>query len=285
MEGTKVSVRILADSTCDLPKELAEQYGITIIPLRVVEGNNTYLDGIDITADEVLRQCEKEGKKFGTTAVNTEEYLSIYRPIREAGDEIVHFTISSEMSSCYQNAVLAGKELGGVYVIDSRNLSTGIAQLAIDAALMAREGKSGQEIFDILEEKKKKLDVSFVLDTLVYLARGGRCSAVAAFGANLLQLKPCIEVKDGKMGVGKKYRGKLDKSIVHYIHDKLADVDSLDLTRIFCTDSGVSDEIYAQAEAAIRECAPFKEIIHTRAGCTVSSHCGPNTLGILFYRK
>ena len=143
----------------------------------------------------------------------------------------------------------------------------------------------GQTARMILEEKKKRLDVSFVLDTLTYLARGGRCSAVAAFGANLMQLKPCIEVKDGKMGVGKKYRGKLDKCIVRYIHDKLADVDTLDMTRIFCTDSGVSDEIYAQAEAAIRECAPFKEIIHTRAGCTVSSHCGPNTLGILFYRK
>ncbi len=280
-----MSVRVFADSTCDLPKELAEQYDITIAPLFVIEGGKMYRDGIDITADQVLEQCEKQGKKFSTTAVNVDEYRKLFKSTVEAGNEIIHFTISSEMSSCYQNAVNAASELSGVYVIDSQNLSTGIAQLALDAAIMAREGKSGREIFDILEEKKKRLDVSFVLDTLTYLARGGRCSAVAAFGANLMQLKPCIEVKDGKMGVGKKYRGKLDKCIVRYIHDKLADVDTLDMTRIFCTDSGVSDEIYAQAEAAIRECAPFKEIIHTRAGCTVSSHCGPNTLGILFYRK
>ena len=189
------------------------------------------------------------------------------------------------MSSCYQNACLAAQEVGGVYVVDSRSLSSGIALLALDAAEMAEEGKTAEEIFRALEEKKHRLDVSFVLETLEYLSRGGRCSSLAAFGANLMQIRPCIEVKAGKMGVGKKYRGQLTRCMLKYIRERLADADTLDLKRIFYTDSGLDEETYRQIEETIRECAPFAEIIHGDAGCTISNHCGPHCMGILFYRK
>ena len=189
------------------------------------------------------------------------------------------------MSSCYQNACIAAEEFQNVYVIDSRNLSTGIGHLVLDAAEMAAEGKDPKEIVDILNERKKKLDVSFVIDTLKYLALGGRCSSVVALGANLLNLKPTIIVKDGKMVVGKKYRMSLDRALLRYVIDQLGDLDTVDTRRIFVTDSGISDERWQSVEKLLKETLPFEKIYHTRAGCTVSNHCGPNTLGILFYRK
>ena len=189
------------------------------------------------------------------------------------------------MSSCYQNACLAAQDFENVYIVDSRTLSTGIGHLVLDACILRDEGKSAKEIFEILEERKKKLDVSFVLDTLRYLALGGRCNALLAFGANLLNIKPSIQVKEGKMGVDQKYRCSFQRAVVRYVNDKLADHDSLDLKRIFITDSGVPDEVFEAAKEAVLKNAPFAEIHHTRAGCTVSSHCGPNCIGILFYRK
>ena len=189
------------------------------------------------------------------------------------------------MSSCYQNACLAAEGFENVYIVDSRTLSTGIGHLVLDACDLRDEGKTAKEIFDILEERKAKLDVSFVLDTLRYLALGGRCNSLLAFGANLLNIKPSIQVKDGKMGVANKYRCSFERAVVRYVNDKLADRDSLNLKRIFITDSGSSDEIRNAVEAAVLKNAPFAEVIHTRAGCTVSSHCGPNCIGILFYRN
>ena len=198
---------------------------------------------------------------------------------------MIHFTISSEMSSCFQNASLAASELDQVYVIDAENLSTGIGQLVLEAAIMARQGVAAEDIADHLNQLKKKLDVSFVLDTLEYLYKGGRCSGVAALGANLLSLKPCIEVADGKMRVGKKYRGNLEKCIEKYIRDRLADVDSLDLRRIFITHSNMDQAIVDRMQKVVEDCAPFQEILQTKAGCTISCHCGPNCIGILFFRK
>ena len=191
------------------------------------------------------------------------------------------------MSSCYQNACLAAEGFENVYIVDSRTLSTGIGHLVLDACILRDEGKTAKEIFDVLEERKMKLDVSFVLDTLRYLALGGRCNSLLAFGANLLNLKPSIQVNavSGKMGVDKKYRCSLERAVVRYVNDKLADRDSLNLKRIFITDSGVNDEIFNAVKDAVLRNAPFAEVYHTRAGCTVSSQCGPNCIGILFYRK
>ncbi len=280
-----MKIKITSDSTCDLSHELVEKNNIKIIPLSITYGEETYKDGVDITPDDMFRRVEAGGGIGSTAAVNVQEYLDIFTELLKEYDAIIHFTISSDMSSCYQNACIAAEGLKNVYIIDSMNLSTGIGHLVLNAAELAAEGRSAEEIYNILLKKREKLDVSFVLSTLEYLSKGGRCSAVAAFGANLLKIRPCIEVKNGKMGVGKKYRGNFDKCLLQYIQDKLEDPASLDTKRIFVTDSGVEEETWLAVRSAILDIAPFEEIIHTRAGCTVSNHCGPGTLGILFYRK
>jgi len=209
MTEAEKRIRITSDSTCDLSKSLLTSQGIAVIPLYVVKDGVSYADGIQITPDEIFDHVKAGGTLCTTAAVNVADYIDFFTRIKESCEEIVHFTISSEMSSCYKNACIAAEEVGGVYVIDSRTLSSGIGHLVLDAAQLAQEGKNGVEIFNIIEARKSKLNVSFILDTLDYLRKGGRCSAVAALGANLLHLKPCIEVREGKMGVAKKYRGKL----------------------------------------------------------------------------
>lgn len=280
-----MKIKITSDSTCDLSNELIEKNNIRIIPLAITYGAESYKDGVDITPDDIFRRVESGGGIGSTAAVNVQEYVDIFTELLKDYDAIIHFTISSDMSSCYQNACIAAQNLSNVYVIDSLNLSTGIGHLVLDAAELAGEGKQPEEIVRIIENKREKLDVSFVLSTLEYLSKGGRCSAVAAFGANLLKIRPCIEVKNGKMGVGKKYRGSFEKCLTQYVQDKLENKDSLDLKRIFITDSGVPEEVRLAVREQVLSIAPFEEVIHTRAGCTVSNHCGPGTLGILFYRK
>ena len=224
--------------------------------------------------------------QIATAAVSIADYLDFFGEELKDHDQIVHFTISSDMSACFQNACDAAQEFPGrVFVVDSRNLSTGIGHLVIDGALLAREGKSGEEIKAILDERREKLNVSFVIDTLDYLRKGGRCSTVAALGANLLKLKPCIEVHEGKMSVAKKYRGTLAKAIESYVTDRIKDHDDFDTKRVFITDSGVDMEIVETVEKLLREYGGFEEIHHTLAGSTISGHCGPGCLGILYYNK
>lgn len=280
-----MKVKITADSTCDLTPELIERYNITITPLTVSCDGKNYRDGVEIDPDTLFAITEATGGVAATAAVNVQQYTDVFSELLKEYDEIVHFTISSAMSGCYQNACIAAAELGHIYPVDSENLSTGIGHLVLDACLLAEEGKSGAEIQRILNERRKKLDVSFVISTLEYLRRGGRCSTVAALGANLLKLHPCILVQNGKMTVGKKYRGNMQNCLVQYVKDKLAEPETVDTRRIFITDSGFDEETRALVEETVRACAPFEEVIHTRAGCTVSCHCGPGTLGILFYRK
>lgn len=279
-------IRISADSTCDLSKELLEKYDVAITPLYIRLGEKDLKDSIEVTRDDIFSYVERTKSIPKTAAVNVGDYVDFFTKVKEEGyDGIVHFTISADMSSCYQNACLAAGTFENVYIVDSRTLSTGIGHLVLDACELRDEGKTAKEIFDILEERKQKLDVSFVLDTLRYLALGGRCNSLLAFGANILNIKPSIQVKEGKMGVDKKYRCSFERAVVRYINDKLADHDSLNLKRIFITDSGCSDEVRNAAEETVLKNAPFAEVIHTRAGCTISSHCGPNCIGILFYRK
>ncbi len=280
-----MNIKVTADSTCDLTPELVKRYGVTITPLHVTCGEDSFLDGVDITPDELYEKIRAAGKLGATAAVNVQEYIDVFSRLRQSCDAVVHFTISAQMSACYQNACIAAAEVGNVYVVDSKNLSTGIAHLVLDACDMARAGTDPAEIKKTLDARREKLDVSFIVDTLEYLRKGGRCSALSAMGANLLKLHPCIFVKDGQMGVGKKYRGRLGECLTAYVRDRLADIDTVDTRRIFITDSGVSEDIRAAVEKQLRAIAPFDEIIHTRAGCTVSCHCGPGTLGILFYRK
>ena len=279
-----MSVKIITDSISDLPKELIEKYNITVLPLYVTVGDKTYRDGVDITADEMLAMTEASGTPK-TAALNIQDYLDAFSEALLEADEVVHFSISATMSACYQNACVAAEELGHIHVINTENLSTGAGHLVLDACLMAREGMSAAAIAERVNEMKKKVDASFVLTTLEYLRRGGRCTALAAMGANLLRLHPCISVKDGAMGVGKKYRGNMKNCLLEYVKDKLADPDTIDPRRIFITDSGIDEDIRQAVHEAVLELIPFQEVIHSRAGCTVSCHCGPGTLGILFYRK
>ena len=279
-------IRISADSTCDLSPELIERYGVAITPLYIRLGDKDLRDSIEVTREDIFRYVEQTRKIPKTAAVNVGDYAAFFNRTKEEGyDGVVHFTISSDMSSCYQNARLAAEGFENVFIVDSRTLSTGIGHLVLDACELRDEGKSAEEIFEIVEQRKEKLDVSFVLDTLRYLALGGRCNSLLAFGANLLNIKPSIRVRAGVMGVDKKYRCSFERAVVRYVNDKLADHDSLNLRRIFITDSGVNDEVFHAVKDAVLKNAPFAEVHHTRAGCTVSSHCGPNCIGILFYRN
>ncbi len=283
---TFLKIKISADSTCDLSPALIEQYNIGITPLYIVSGDKTWRDGVDIHPEDLYAHFRATGKLCQTAAVNVSDYIAYFTECRKEYDAVIHFTISSDMSACYQNACIAAKEVDHVYPVDARNLSTGIGHLVLDAAIMA--GRGDMDAADIaaeLERKREKLDVSFVLDTLEYLVAGGRCSSLAAVGANLLSLKPCIAVKNGVMGVAKKYRGKLMKCYVQYIEDRLKGRDDIDCSRIFITDSGLDEEVRDELERVVRACQPFEQVYRTQAGCTVSSHCGPKCMGILYYHK
>ncbi len=279
-------IKITADSTCDLPADLARQLDVHIFPLYVVMDGAARRDGVEITARDIFDHVAAGGKLGNTAAVNVGDYLEQFRAFRAEYDAVIHFTISQTMSACFQNANIAAAELDNIYVVDSKNLSVGISLLVLDACRMAREGQSPEEIVSALEAKREKLDMSFVIDTLDYLKAGGRCSPLVALGANLLSLKPCVELKGGQMDVGKKYRGAIEKVILKYLADRLADVESVDLTRVFFVKScGFKEEFLAEARQEVMRLCPFAELIDAEAGCTISNHCGPKTLGIAFYRK
>ena len=280
-----MKIKITSDSTCDLSREQIAKYDVHILPLAVAMGENNYRDGVDITPEQIYAHVAKGGDLPKTAANNIADYAEVFAKYSKEYDAVIHLNISAEFSSCHQNACLAAEEFENVYVVDSRNLSTGHGLLVIRAYELAEAGKTGAEIAEELRGMVDRVDASFILNQLEYLKKGGRCSALAVLGANMLKLKPCIEVKDGKMGVGKKYRGAFDKSMKDYIHDRLADRDDLELDRVFVTHSGIDKELIDLAVNTVRELQPFKEICITQAGCTVSSHCGPDTIGVLYMHK
>ena len=276
---------ISSDSTCDLSKELVDRYQIRIQPMGISLGDQMYRDGVDITPDMIYAHHEKTGQLPKTSAINVVEDLEYFEELTKDGSAVIHFTISSSMSSTYNNACVAAQEFENVYVVDAKNLSTGSGLLVLAAAEMVQEGLEAQQIVEKLNDLADRVDASFVVDNLEYLVKGGRCSALAAFGANLLQLKPCISVKNGAMGVGKKYRGKFEKVLLTYVADRLADAEDICLDRVFVTHAGCDPKVVESVAEAVKNTLPFREILVTRAGCTVSSHCGANTLGVLFIRK
>ena len=280
-----MNIKITADSTCDLSLEIIERYNIDILPLYVVENEKSLRDGIDVSPEDIFDFVEKTGGSVSTSAVNTNDYINYFTKIKKNYDAIIHINISSEFSSCYQNALIAAETVGNVYPVDSRNLSTGSGHIVVEAAEMAESGASPEEIVSAMKELTKKVEASFFIEKLDYLRRGGRCSALTALGANLLSLHPCIEVKDGKMGVGKKYRGNMEKVAEQYVKDRLEGRTDIKTDRIFVTHSPSDRELVEFVKAEIPKYMKFDEIIETDAGCTVSSHCGPNTIGILFKRK
>ncbi len=276
---------ITCDSTADLPLELREKYNIKVVPLGVTLGDTTYQDGINITPDEIYAHHDKTGELPKTTAANVGDFIDFFTPIVEEGKTVIHFTLSSEMSSTYNNGLLAAADFENVHIIDGKNLSTGIGLVVLAAADMLQNGLSAEEIIEKSEELVKCSDASFVIDNLEYLHKGGRCSAVAMLGANLLKLKPCIDVTNGKMDVSKKYRGKYAEVLKQYVSERLANLDDIDNTRIFVTHAGCKDEIVNAVVEQVKGFNYFKEVITSRAGCTISAHCGADTLGILYIRK
>ena len=278
-------VIITADSTCDLSPELLERYQIRIMPLTILLGDDSYRDGIDFTPDDLYARYHTDGTLPKTAAPSVQDFLDFFGPLTEQGFEIVHLDISAELSGTYNAAFIASQELEGVYTVDSRMLSTGVGLLCIEGAECAVRGMAAADIAEHLRALTDKVDTSFVLDTLEFMWKGGRCSGVAALGANLLRLKPGLEMSGGKLGVYKKYRGGINAVYKQYITERLAGK-SIRPGHIFLTESGEIDpSVIAELEALIRSLVDVREIHHTRAGCTVSAHCSPKTLGVLFINE
>lgn len=281
-------IATITDSTCDLPQELLEQYGITVLPLHITKGSQSLLDGIEIAPKDIFSHVAAGGEICSTSAVNAFEFSDCFQALGQNYDAIICVTIGAEFSTCYQNACLAASDLAGecrIYVVDSRNLSSGQGLLVLEAARLAEAGFSPEAIVSRLEEARERVDASFILDRLDYMRKGGRCSAVAALGANLLQLKPCIEVRDGKMGVGKRYRGSLEKVMAQYVQDRLAAWEPADTGDVVIVVHPPADEApLAAARRVLENDGRFAQIWEAHSGCTVACHCGPNTIGVMFLR-
>ena len=277
-------IKVSADSTCDLSPELIKEFDIAITPLSIVVEDQVFKDGVDIHPVDVFRFVDDEGKSCQTGAVNVFEYQQHFQELSKQHSAIIQICLGSGFSSCYSNALLAARDFPNVHVVDSKNLSSGMGHLVYDAALLAQAGIEPVEIKKRLDALVPKVEASFIIDRLDYLAKGGRCSAITAQSAKLLRLKPCIEVRDGAMIVGRKYRGSFEKALRTYVQERLEGRDDLDYSGVFITPPACKSEVVAMVRASIEEYGHFEEIIETRAGCTISNHCGPNTLGILFKR-
>mgnify|MGYP003302619320 CR=1 FL=1 len=280
-----MKIKILSDSTCDLSQDLIEKYDITIIPLTVIKDGEPFVDRVNITPDEIFDHVAAGGDLCSTTAINMGEYCEWFEKFVNDYDGVIHINIGSGFSSCYQNACLAAEEFDNVRVIDSQNLSTGQGLVVLKACELAQSCTDLDDLKAQLDAYTPKVEASFLLDQLKYMVKGGRCSSAAALGANLLNLKPCIEVKDGKMSVVKKYRGNYAKCLANYVKDRLCNRDDIDKKTLFVTRTPVTEECLQAVKEAVDSCNAFENTYWTEAGCTISCHCGPATLGVLFVRK
>lgn len=279
------NIKITADSTCDLPRELVDKHGIIINPLYAVLGDKSLLDGVEVTPDDIYDFVAKNGQLPKTSAGSVDDYMTLFKKYVDEGYEVVHISLSHALSSSYQNACIAASEVGGVYVVDSLNLSTGSGLLVLDAVDMAAEGMAAADIAAKLTERASLVRASFVLDKLDYMAMGGRCSSVAMLGANLLKIKPVIAVgADGKLSMVDKPRGQYIKALEKYVDKILADP-NINTKRAFVTHTKCDDGIADSVIALVKSKNIFDELIESTAGCVVTSHCGPNTLGVLFELK
>ncbi len=280
-----MTIKITTDSTCDLSKELLDSYDIAVTALYIIKRGQPYRDGIDITPAEIFKFTDATGEFCTTAAVSTFDYTTFFEKYAADYDAVIHVSLGSGFSLCYANAVAAAGNFKNVHVVDSANLSSGQGHVVLAAAEMAREGLEPGEILRRLADLTGRVETSFLIDRLDYIYKGGRCSLATAMGANILHLRTCVAVAGGKMQVVKKYRGSFPRCVDTYVRDRLSGRCDLELGRIFITHPAAGEDAVAAARAAIRQTAPFEQIIETRAGCTISAHCGPKTLGILFIRK
>lgn len=281
-----MKIRIMTDSTCDLDRAYIEAHDVTVIPLMVNLDGKAYSDnGKDITPDHIFEAVAGGSDLPKTSAINMEDYRGAFTEALKSCDAVVHFAISSEFSSCYANAVLASEDLP-VYCVDSRNLSSGIGMLVCEAVDMVEAGcEDPAAIAEHCRAVVDKVDCSFIINRLDYLHKGGRCSMVAMLGANMLHLKPCIEVVDGRMIVGRKFRGSYDRCVKQYLEDRLHDPDALDARRVFITHTGLNADQIAIIRSIVASHKEFEDVREIRAGSTISCHCGENTMGLICMRK
>ena len=280
-----MKIKILSDSTCDLPAQLLEKYNISLVPLTVVKDGKEYKDGITITPANIFEHVAAGGELCSTSAANIGEYTDIFEKYAGEYDAVIHINLGSGFSTCYQSACLAAEEFDNVRVIDSKNLTAGQGFVVLKACELAETMDDLDAIVEELNAFTEKVEVSFVVDKLDYLVKGGRCSSAAALGANLLGLKPCIEVKDGKMSVVKKYRGNYAKCLTTYVKERLEGREDIVRSKLFVIQTVVSEECYNGVLEAVNTYGNFETVFESTAGCTISCHCGPGTLGVLFVRK
>ena len=280
-----MNIKILSDSTCDLSPELLQANNISLSRLTVIKDGKEYKDGETITPADIFAHVAAGGDLCSTTAFNIGEYEELFAKYAGEYDGVIQICIGSGFSSSYQNACIAAQDYPNVRVIDSMNLSTGQGHVVLEACRLAKNCESLDEIAEKLNAFTPRVEASFLLDQLKYMVKGGRCSAAAALGANLLNLKPCIEVKDGKMSVVKKYRGSYAKCLASYVKDRLANREDIVRDELFLTYTPVDDDCLSAVKDTISQYGNFNAVYETTAGCTVSCHCGPGTLGVLFVRK
>ena len=278
-------VKIISDSTCDLSKDLLEKYDVDILPLHVILGDCDYQDGVTITPDEIYCWSDANKQTPKTSAISVDEAAEVFAKYMNEGREVICFAISGSMSSTVNSMRMAAELLNAedrITIIDSASLSTGVGLQVIEAAIMAKEGKNAAEIAAAIEEIKPRVSASFVVDTLTYLHRGGRCSGAAALVGGTLKLHPLIAVSEGKMAPGKKYRGRMSRVIMEYAKDLEPQLKNARKERVFITHSGCDQEDLDAVKAYLESLGHFEEILTARAGSVISSHCGPGTLGVLF---
>jgi len=285
-------ILLSADTPCDIGSELKERYHVSLFPLHIILDGKQYTDGVDITAGEIYRAWWDHKLLPSTAAINPEEYVEYFTPFLEGGNDIIHISLGSGLSSCYQNAKIAAEMLadkGRVFVIDSCSLSTGFGLLVCEAGERIRQSMPVEQIVKEVDALSPHTSASFVIDTLEFMRAGGRCSSITQIGAAVLNIKPTIIVKNDRQGsmiVGKKYIGKFEGALMKYVDDQLKGRTDIVLDRVFVTHSLMDDpKLTERVIARIRELQPFQEIHDTDASCTISSHCGPNTLGVLFMVK
>ena len=280
-----MKIKITSDSTCDLSAAQLEEHQISLAHLTIVKGDEQFMDGVTITPADIFAHVANGGALCSTAAYSIGQYEELFAQYVKDYDAVIHINIGSGFSACHQNARIAAEEFPNVRVVDSMNLSTGQGLVVLEACRLAQTCENVDEIVDALNALTPRVEASFLLDRLDYMVKGGRCSSAAALGANLLNLKPCIEVKGGKMSVAKKYRGPYAKCLASYVKDRLSGRDDIQRRELFLTYTPVTDACLAAVKEAIDGCEPFETYYETTAGCTVSCHCGPGTLGVLFVRK
>jgi DegV family protein with EDD domain len=278
-------VKISVESGADIPADVLETRGINNIPVYVIAGNQSYYDVIDITPYQMFEMVEKEKISATTSAPSEHDYYESFSKLHEEGMDVVHVSTTSSASVCYQNAVNAGKRVGDVWVVDSRNATSGVALLALYAADLAALGKNAKEIYSELLSATSRIEMSCILDTLSYVLKGGRIISMAAKGVELLNLKPCVELRNGKLSLGKKYRGKLEHVLMRYVRDRLADRTDIDLKRVFIANSLLDKTLIKPIIDLVKSLQPFEEVLVADVGCAISCHAGPNALGVIFMRK